>query len=155
MKANGLVDPGMPAQELRLHMGEMSAQELRTARAAIRWANARALDRITALEAGGDLRRYEKCKDLSKQGWSALSDARLFLNLGTDFDVEEAKQCIDLAQASFADTIISSENRAANAEFELKCVRELASDDADEFRRLSREAEARIAVLEAALKQKP
>ena len=30
----------MPAQELRLHLGEMTAQEERTARAAIRWANA-------------------------------------------------------------------------------------------------------------------
>ena len=34
-----LLDPDMPAQELRLHMGEMTAQEERTARAAIRWAN--------------------------------------------------------------------------------------------------------------------
>jgi len=36
----GLLDPKMPAAEVRLHMGEMSAQELRTARAAIGWANA-------------------------------------------------------------------------------------------------------------------
>src|SRR6185312_3747489 len=34
-----LLDPDMPAQKLRLHMGEMTAQEVRTARAAIRWAN--------------------------------------------------------------------------------------------------------------------
>jgi len=33
------LDPDMPASEMRLHMGEMSAQEMRTARAAIRWAN--------------------------------------------------------------------------------------------------------------------
>lgn len=38
--ANGLADPEMPAQSLRLIMGEMSAQEIRTARAAIRYANA-------------------------------------------------------------------------------------------------------------------
>lgn len=37
-----LLDPGMPAAEIRLHMGEMGAQELRTARAAIAWANAAA-----------------------------------------------------------------------------------------------------------------
>lgn len=37
-----LLDPGMPAAEIRLHMGEMGAQELRTARAAIVWANAAA-----------------------------------------------------------------------------------------------------------------
>lgn len=36
---NGLLNPDMPAQELRLHMGELTAQEERTARAAIRWAN--------------------------------------------------------------------------------------------------------------------
>lgn len=40
MKRSELLDPDMPAEELRLHMGEMSAQEMRTARAAIRWANA-------------------------------------------------------------------------------------------------------------------
>lgn len=34
-----MLDPEMPAQEMRLHMGEMTAQEMRTARAAIRWAN--------------------------------------------------------------------------------------------------------------------
>lgn len=34
-----LLDPDMPQQELLLHMGEMSAGEIRTARAAIRWAN--------------------------------------------------------------------------------------------------------------------
>lgn len=42
-----LLDPDMPAQELRLHMGEITAQEERTARAAIRWANSR----ISATEA--------------------------------------------------------------------------------------------------------
>ena len=42
---DGLLDPDMPAQEMRLHMGEMSAQEMRTARAAIRWANAQVKDR--------------------------------------------------------------------------------------------------------------
>lgn len=38
-----LLDPDMPSQELRLHMGELTAQEERTARAAIRWANSRCL----------------------------------------------------------------------------------------------------------------
>lgn len=36
---DGLLDPDMPAQKMRLHMGEMTAQEMRKARAAIRWAN--------------------------------------------------------------------------------------------------------------------
>lgn len=35
------LDPDMSAQELRLHMGELSSQEMRVARAAIRWANSR------------------------------------------------------------------------------------------------------------------
>lgn len=34
-----MLDPDMPSQQLRLHMGEMTAQEERTARVAIRWAN--------------------------------------------------------------------------------------------------------------------
>lgn len=33
------VDPDMSSQQLKLHMGEMTAQEERTARAALRWAN--------------------------------------------------------------------------------------------------------------------
>lgn len=35
------LDPDMPAQQLRLHLGEMTAGEERVARAAIRWANSR------------------------------------------------------------------------------------------------------------------
>lgn len=34
-----MLDPNMSAEQLRLHMGEMTAQEVRTARAAIKWAN--------------------------------------------------------------------------------------------------------------------
>lgn len=34
-----LLNPEMPAQELRLHMGELTANEVRVARAAIAWAN--------------------------------------------------------------------------------------------------------------------
>lgn len=36
-----LLNPDMPQQELLLHMGEMSRDEIRVARAAIRWANTR------------------------------------------------------------------------------------------------------------------
>lgn len=36
-----LLNPDMPAQELRLHMGELTANEVRVARAAIRWANSK------------------------------------------------------------------------------------------------------------------
>jgi hypothetical protein len=34
-----LLDPDMPDQTLRLHMGELNADEMLVARAAIRWAN--------------------------------------------------------------------------------------------------------------------
>lgn len=34
-----MLDPDMSDQSMRLHMGELSAQEMRAARAAIRWAN--------------------------------------------------------------------------------------------------------------------
>lgn len=37
-----LLDPDMPDQELRLHMGELTADEMLVARAAIRWANSKA-----------------------------------------------------------------------------------------------------------------
>lgn len=47
-----MLDPDMPAQQMRLHMGEMTAQEMRTARAAIRWANS-ALSTVTPAEVGG------------------------------------------------------------------------------------------------------
>lgn len=48
-----MLNPDMPTAELLLHMGELAEQEVRTARAAIRWANAEmnslraALERIT------------------------------------------------------------------------------------------------------------
>lgn len=38
---NELLDPDMPADALRLHMGELNANEVLVARAAIRWANTR------------------------------------------------------------------------------------------------------------------
>ena len=34
-----LLNPDMPTQELRLHMGELTSDEVLVARAAIRWAN--------------------------------------------------------------------------------------------------------------------
>lgn len=46
-----MLNPDMPAQQLRMHMGEMTAQEMRTARAAIRWANEKAVDEIERLRA--------------------------------------------------------------------------------------------------------
>lgn len=36
---NGLLDPDMPADEMRLYAGELTTDELLTARAVIRWAN--------------------------------------------------------------------------------------------------------------------
>lgn len=39
---DGLLDPAMPTQSLRLAMGELTSQEVRVARAAIEWANGEA-----------------------------------------------------------------------------------------------------------------
>jgi hypothetical protein len=39
-----MINPDMPDAELRLHMGELTANELRVARAAIRWAQGDALE---------------------------------------------------------------------------------------------------------------
>ncbi|MBB3997259.1 hypothetical protein [Aureimonas pseudogalii] len=63
----GLPDPDMPAKQLRLHMGEMTAQEMRTARAAIRWANSAAQARIEAVRRG----TVEECA----QHLTTLADA--------------------------------------------------------------------------------
>lgn len=40
------LDPDMPTQELLLHMGELSEDEILIARAAIRWANSAALSTL-------------------------------------------------------------------------------------------------------------
>ena len=44
------LDPDMPVDQLRLHMGELTAQEIRTARAAIRWANKVAQQRLEQMK---------------------------------------------------------------------------------------------------------
>lgn len=38
-ESKALLDPEMPAQTLRLHMGELTNDEVLVARSAIRWAN--------------------------------------------------------------------------------------------------------------------
>lgn len=38
------LNPDMPAQQLRLHMGELTANEMCVARAAIRWANTKSFE---------------------------------------------------------------------------------------------------------------
>jgi hypothetical protein len=45
-----LLDPDMPAEELRLHMGELTASEVRNVRAAIRWANSVAREAMLQAE---------------------------------------------------------------------------------------------------------
>lgn len=40
-----MLDPDMPDSQLRLHMGELTAGEIRAVRAAIRWANHCALEK--------------------------------------------------------------------------------------------------------------
>ncbi len=56
-----LLDPLMKASSLRLSMGEMTAQELRTARAAIAWANSKAADLIASQAA--EIERLTKERD--------------------------------------------------------------------------------------------
>jgi hypothetical protein len=49
--SDALLNPDMPSEQIKLHMGEMSAQDIRNVRAAIRWANEKAAARIRELEA--------------------------------------------------------------------------------------------------------
>lgn len=44
------LDPDMPADQLRLHMGELTPNEVLVARAAIRWANTRNVQPVTDAE---------------------------------------------------------------------------------------------------------
>jgi hypothetical protein len=39
-----IIDPDMPADQLRLHMGELTPREMNVARAAIRWVNSTSKD---------------------------------------------------------------------------------------------------------------
>ena len=79
------LDPDMPAQALKLHMGEMSAAEQRTARAAIRWANSR-------LSPAPDVRGAQKsaatamCEAVRRRDMEAACDAL------ARFDAALAKQ---------------------------------------------------------------
>lgn len=82
--------------------------------------------------------RWQRCKDLSKQGWSALFAARAFLDVGLPADIAEAKHNIELAQGSFADALVESEMRAEAA---------LARATAAEQR--AEEAERRLAVYDS------
>ena len=44
------LNPDMPTQELRLHMGELTTDEVLVARAAIRWANSQQEERVPLTE---------------------------------------------------------------------------------------------------------
>lgn len=73
-----LLNPDMPAQELRLHMGELTADELLVARAAIRWANFQADKSIN--EAIKLLESHKKIAPYWNTHWS--NDAlNLLLNM--------------------------------------------------------------------------
>jgi len=60
------LDPEMPAQEMRLHMGDMLAQEMRTARAAIRWANSQAATALADRDA--KIAEMERERDEAREG---------------------------------------------------------------------------------------
>lgn len=54
------LDPDMPAEELRLHMGALSAPEVRISRAAIRWANSRLTHPLPAPVPDEDVERMRE-----------------------------------------------------------------------------------------------
>lgn len=73
-----MLDPDMPTQELLLHMGELTANEIRVARAAIRWANSQAIDENT-----------KQCKALHQiagQHFNNLTEASRFARDVLDVD---------------------------------------------------------------------
>lgn len=74
-RAGGLLDPDMPAQEMRLHMGEMTAQEMRTARAAIRWANTRQAERAGGVKVDDLAQEIRRVDGSNSLGAGALAEA--------------------------------------------------------------------------------
>ena len=63
-----MLNPDMPTQQLRLHMGELTAQEVRVARAAIRWANFAAHDDLQKQIVQGARRRMPSIETLREMG---------------------------------------------------------------------------------------
>lgn len=61
------LNPDMPADELRLHMGELDASQLRVARSAIRWANSVAI--TTHPVAKNHYPDCDKCGGFDGQHW--------------------------------------------------------------------------------------
>jgi len=70
MKENdGLLDPEMPTQQLRLHMGELTSNELRVARAAIAWANTRSRPVDAALKSPPEC-EIEETQEQKRLKWN-------------------------------------------------------------------------------------
>lgn len=72
-----MIDPDMPAQQLRLRMGELTASEMLVARAAIRWANSAREERgaengTRAQETGAGravLEAFQQIREHVDAGW--------------------------------------------------------------------------------------
>jgi len=97
------LDPEMPAQEMRLHMGDMLAQEMRTARAAIRWANSQAATaladrdaKIAELERERDRRNFVQ----TMTGPTAQDKAQVWQSQAEDFAAK-----LDTSEAQVAELL--------------------------------------------------
>ena len=88
------VNPDMSEQELRLHLGELTAQEARTARAAIRWANAVQAPVIAAAKA---LDRSE--------GWDRVAYCRAGAEASPDKSLASELQSLLTAHAVLLRTL--------------------------------------------------
>lgn len=64
-----LLDPDMPAQAMRLHMGEITANEMRVARAAIAWANTKAMHQWLTKEQFDALELHQHADNQQCEQW--------------------------------------------------------------------------------------
>lgn len=119
------LDPDMPAQEIRLHLGELTPRELRVARAAIRWANSSAEPPSAppeGLSAGG-----------SRQAAITSRVERIVKLAGATCKREARRQARELETLAFAEGVDCGREDAGNdtiaaLEAENQQLRELMSE---------------------------
>ena len=147
------LDPDMPAEELRLHMGELTESEVLVARAAIRWANTRAgadfdaQDLMTAHMFG-----YAQGKDSVTGCAAAPAEDAVEALAGLFATTQRGGDCSDAEQARFTLTYLQSQGYTLRRE--TMTEEELYSEmkEAMRLKGLRKEVAAIVYAMTAAMK---